>query len=109
VRTPTPFPPREVRWGSKPWFWSVEIRALRSDSGKSVHQLLSDNVQATKLNLLSGIRVRAHPPPPAPVSLVAKLKGSEAVEATIISSDGCETPRLTRWAWLSLINSWSLA
>jgi hypothetical protein len=60
--------------------------------------VVSFGVELDPINLLSGIKVKAQPPPPAPVSFVANLNGSEPVEATIISKEGCETPSVTRWA-----------
>jgi len=44
----------------------------------------------------SGTRVTAHPPPPAPVSLVLKPYGLDFVFALMASSDTWDTPIVTR-------------
>jgi hypothetical protein len=47
--------------------------------------------------LPSGTRVTAHPPPPAPVSLVCSAYGLEAVLALMASSVGWDTPNVTKY------------
>lgn len=79
----------------------------RSDaSGNSAKHQQSFTTKDGNDSLPSGMSVRAQPPPPAPVNLVARPKGSAAVDATIMSSDGCETPSCLRCWWLSRINSY---
>ena len=54
----------------------------------------------------SGTRVTAQPPPPAPVSFVLRRNCSAAVVDRMSSSDGCETPRVTRCEWFSSMRAY---
>ena len=57
------------------------------------------------LSVLGVMRLKANPPPPAPVSLV--WRPCLAVTATTLSRLGWETPRLDSRPWFMSISSWT--